>query len=130
MPNRITHKQVQAACNAYNKALKLTKRNSIGRLQWSDIKGDGRYRPRLYAVCNENGGVTNAGQQRKTMRETIRAIDLARVADKSQDFCLIIRAIHERGEVQRAALCEMGRRGLWLSEQQRKQAGLPYKTTE
>lgn len=122
---RITHKDVQAACDRYNRALKLTARNAIGRLTWADVRGDGTgFKPRLFAVCNSNGGLCTASQQRGTMRQTIQAIDLARIADKSQSFALIIRATHERGEIQRAALHEMGRRGLWLSPEQKKQAGL------
>jgi hypothetical protein len=124
MIKRITHKHVQNACNTYNKALKL-KRDSIGFIMWADIRGDGAgYRPNLYTVVNVNGGVCQSDLKRKTMRKTIRAIDLARVADKSQGWCLIIRAIHERGEVQAIALREMRARGLWLSAEQKIQAGL------
>jgi len=39
-------------------------------------------------------------------------------------YAVIIRAIHERGKVQREALEELARRGLWLTEDQRRQAGL------
>lgn len=39
-------------------------------------------------------------------------------------WCVITRAIWERGRTQTAALRELGRRGLWLSDDQRKQAGL------
>lgn len=38
--------------------------------------------------------------------------------------CVITRAIWERGRTQAAALRELDRRGLWLSDDQRKQAGL------
>ena len=37
---------------------------------------------------------------------------------------VIIRAIHERGERQKGALRELGRRGLWLTASQKRQAGL------
>jgi hypothetical protein len=39
-------------------------------------------------------------------------------------FCIIIRSIHCRGERQRLALAELDRRGLWLSAEQKLQAGL------
>lgn len=41
-----------------------------------------------------------------------------------QNFAVIIRAIHERGETQREALAELDRRGLWLSAEQKISAGL------
>jgi hypothetical protein len=37
-------------------------------------------------------------------------------------YVVIIRAIHERGTSQREALEELDRRGLWLSEEQKRQA--------
>ena len=39
-------------------------------------------------------------------------------------FAIIIRAIHERGASQEEALSELARRGLWLSDDQKAQAGL------
>lgn len=120
---RITHRHVQQACERYNKALGL-KHPSLGYLQWADIRGDGRYRPALYVQINEGGGVCSSDLRRPTMRQSIAAIDLAIQADKSRDFELIIRATHERGERQRIALREMGKRGLWLSAEQKQQAGL------
>jgi hypothetical protein len=39
-------------------------------------------------------------------------------------WCLIIRCIHQRGEDQRNCLAELSRRGLWLTEEQKIQAGL------
>jgi hypothetical protein len=39
-------------------------------------------------------------------------------------FCVIIRAIHERGPTQQEALDELDRRGLWLAEHQKIEAGL------
>lgn len=138
---RITHKDVEAACARYNKALGLknwrTYRGkhlppSIGYLQWADIRGDGSNRRGLYAVCNEGGGVCSSDLRESTMRKTIRAIDLAIKADKSQAFALIIRATSMRGAEQKAALREMNRRGLWLSDDQKAQAGLVrrFKTYE
>lgn len=41
-----------------------------------------------------------------------------------KNFVVIIRAIHERGTNQAEALDELKRRGLWLSSEQREQAGL------
>lgn len=40
------------------------------------------------------------------------------------DFAVIIRATWERGDVQQDALAELKRRGLWLSTDQCKQAGI------
>jgi hypothetical protein len=39
-------------------------------------------------------------------------------------FVLIIRAIWERGEKQAQALAELEARGLWLSPEQKRQAGI------
>lgn len=126
---RITHKQVEAACERYNKALKLhywrgKKPPSIGYLQWADIRGDGANRRGLYVISNETGGVSSSDLRGKTMRETVRRIDRAIWLNNSQSFCLIIMAVHERGETQELALREMRRRGLWLSAEQKQQAGL------
>lgn len=128
--DRITHRHVEQACERYNKALKLhywrgKKPPSIGYLQWADIRGDGRNRRGLWMVTNENGGVSSVHDLRgRTMRETIRRIDLAIKFDRLQSYCVIIQAIHERGETQRAAMRELARRGLWLSDEQKKQAGV------
>lgn len=40
------------------------------------------------------------------------------------DYAVIIRAIHERGRTQEEALAELDRRRLWLTREQREQAGL------
>lgn len=39
-------------------------------------------------------------------------------------YAVILRACWERGEIQREALQELDRRRLWLSEDQKRQAGL------
>lgn len=39
-----------------------------------------------------------------------------------ENFAVIIRCIHERGETQEAAFRELNRRGLWLTEEQRRQS--------
>jgi len=39
-------------------------------------------------------------------------------------FAVIIRCLHERGETQQEALTELRRRGLWLTEDQKRTAGL------
>ena len=75
MKDRITHKHVQAACDDYNKARKL-RSGDCGFLQWADIRGDGTSRARLYAFTGR-GGVCNSDMQRRTMRQTIAAINLA-----------------------------------------------------
>lgn len=41
-----------------------------------------------------------------------------------QDWALLIRCIHQRGDDQARCLVELDRRGLWLSPDQRAQAGL------
>lgn len=43
---------------------------------------------------------------------------------KAQSFVVIIRAIHDRGAMQAAALAELNARGLWLSPEQKEQSGL------
>ena len=42
----------------------------------------------------------------------------------SENFVVIINAIHERGPRQQEALLELRKRGLWLSDEQKAQAGL------
>lgn len=44
--------------------------------------------------------------------------------DDKEDYVVIINAIHERGPRQQQALEELNRRGLWLSDEQKRQAGL------
>jgi hypothetical protein len=44
---------------------------------------------------------------------------------KLLSYQVIIRAIHQRGEDQANCLAELARRGLWLTDDQRIQAGLP-----
>lgn len=44
--------------------------------------------------------------------------------DGSENFVVIINAIHERGAKQQDALRELEKRGLWLSDEQKVQAGL------
>jgi len=122
MTDRITNKHVQAACDNYNKARKLSS-GDCGFLKWADIRGDGTSRARLYAFTGR-GGVCNSDMQRRTMRQTIAAIRLAIAMYRLPSYAVIIRAIHERGDTQRAALVELNARGLWLSAEQRAQAGL------
>lgn len=38
-------------------------------------------------------------------------------------YAVIIRAIHERGQTQIDAICELERRGLWLTEEQKRLSG-------
>jgi hypothetical protein len=44
--------------------------------------------------------------------------------ERLKDYALIIRCIHQRGDDQERCLKELGRRGLWLSADQKAQAGL------
>jgi hypothetical protein len=121
--SRVTHRHVEQACQRYNKARDLTY-PSRGYLQWADIRGDGSNRRGLYVTVTDSGGVTSSNLRGKTMRETIANIELAIRMVRSPDFAVIINAIHERGARQVAALSELSARGLWLSAEQRKQAGL------
>lgn len=124
MLKRVTHRDVEKACERLNKARRL-KYPERGYIYWADIRGDGSNRRGLYVVINDNGGVTSSGLRGRTMRETVAILDAATAGTKSQHFAVIIRAIHERGPRQIAALEELNRRGLWLSKEQREQAGLP-----
>lgn len=110
MMRRVKHKDVEAACARYNKALglkywrgngKARKPADIGYLQWADIRGDGSNRRGLYVITNESGGVGSSDLRESTMRKTIQAIDLAIKAHKSQHFALIIRATSMRGAEQK-----------------------------
>lgn len=44
-----------------------------------------------------------------------------------KDFAVIIRCIHCRGEAQTEALIELDRRRMWLTDEQKLQAGLCMK---
>lgn len=44
-------------------------------------------------------------------------------------YAVIIRAIWERGPIQQEALAELDRRGLWLTDDQKLQAGLACRLT-
>jgi len=123
MLKRITHKDVERACQRLNKA-RGVKYPERGYIQWADIRGDGRNRRGLYVTINDQGGVTSSGLRGKTMRETVAILDFAAKLAKWDHFVIIIRATHERGPMQIAALEELNRRGLWLSEEQKRQAGL------
>lgn len=125
---RVTHKQIEQACEQYNRALGYLKRGKRfpGAIQWADIRGDGSNRRGLYVQINADGGVASSElrQHGDTMRTTLRMINEMRALDKRESWLVIHRAIHFRGIEQRAALIEMRRRGLWLAPDQIKQAQL------
>lgn len=124
---RVTHKHISDAVARYNAARGLTY-PSIGYLQYADIRGDGSNWRGLYVQINEGGGVGSsyAPRKGKTMRETLANIDeatrLYKQFDKAKSFAVIINAIHERGARQIYAMAELNRRGLWLNEEQKRQA--------
>jgi len=124
MSKRVTHKHVESACERYNSIMGFHNWNDTGRLQWSDIRGDGTSLRNLYATCNANGGVGQSHLRGKTMRETIANIECAIALEKLPDYAVIVRCIYEREKRQLMALAELNRRGLWLSKEQRAQAEL------
>jgi hypothetical protein len=64
--------------------------------------------------------------RKDTAAQLARYIDRdVREGDHDESYQLIIRAIHERGIRQKLALRAIERRGLWLSEDQKRQAGVP-----
>jgi hypothetical protein len=74
---RITCRDVQRACDRYNKAHGFNA-HSIGFLQWGDVRGDGLYRPGLWVTVNTSGGIGSSYDLRgKTKRETIARIEAA-----------------------------------------------------
>lgn len=121
---RVTHKDVEKACERYNKALKLAYRGTprAGYIRWQNVRGDGSSKRGLYVNIADGhaSGVTSSDLRKTgdTMRDTIRMIDLAIKAHKSQSFAIIIRAQHCTGLEQRAALRELHKRGLWLPKQE------------
>jgi hypothetical protein len=60
---------------------------------------------------------------RANRKRTRKPVKLTPVRDIPH-YAVITRAIWERGATQAEALAELDRRGLWLSPDQRKQAGL------
>lgn len=120
--NRITRKHVEQACTRHNDRFMLDS-GDIGYLQWGDIRGTGIYTPSLW-VTVKGGGLATSHLRGRTMRETIANIEHVLKLDTMPDYAVIIRAIHDRGTAQVSALSELNRRGLWLSPEQRKQAGL------
>lgn len=122
MTDRVTHKHVTDACQRYNAARRLSY-GDAGYLQWADIRGDGTSRRSLY-VGARGGGVASSYWRGATMRETVANINLALMMWNADAFVPIINAIHERGKRQVIALDILSARGLWLSDEQKKQAGI------
>ena len=76
---KLTWKDVDRACGAYNRAKGFTEWNSIGRLSFGDVGGfGGRFVPRLWVVINDRGGVGRAYDlQGTTHAKTIENINRA-----------------------------------------------------
>jgi len=77
MKTRIRESHAKAAVKALNDARGLSYPD-IGYTYWADIKGDGRYRPSLWLIINENGGVTYSVLNQRTLRDTVEALEDAR----------------------------------------------------
>lgn len=121
---RVTHKSLESACGAYNFALGL-KCGDAGYLMWADIRGDGSSQRGLWSYSGQGGvGSSDIRKRGDTMRQTKQRIYLSIKFHKLPSFAVIIQAIHERGATQQAALRELAKRGLWLSADQKKEAGL------
>ena len=67
--------------------------------------------------------------RRHTMTRRLRdadyvARDRTDAIRRDPSYCIIIRAIHCRGERQTLALAELDRRRLWLTDEQKQEAGV------
>ena len=75
-----------------------------------------------YAPASEELELTEVDED--PTDEASMALDEPTGFEDSANFIVIINAIHERGERQDRALRELDARGLWLSSEQKQQAGL------
>lgn len=66
--------KTEAACKAHNKRKGL-ERNQVGYIYYADIKGNGC--KAVWAVINENGGVTRSGHNQRSAVATIASINRA-----------------------------------------------------
>lgn len=76
------HKEIDGAIQRLNFARRLTY-PMIGHLRFADIKGDGVYRPRVYAIINAGGGVCyselNGADYSATLANILKATELANI---------------------------------------------------
>ena len=82
----------------------------------------------LRAIIAEREGKPDPSGILRGAEDTLRQLLAARELDPVESipaYAVITRAIWERGETQRQAVAELQRRGLWLTTEQRRQAGLP-----
>ena len=66
--------RTEAACKDHNERKGLT-RNQVGYIYYADVKGNGR--KAVWAVINENGGVTRSGHNQRSAAATIASINRA-----------------------------------------------------
>lgn len=124
--------KTEIALEALNDARGL-KYPDKGYSYFANVAGDGRNYCSIFTIVGDAGGVTYSGLNHIHAPRQIAQIEHAtRIAlsdhldslRKADAGALITQALHSRGIRQRLALDEINRRGLWLSDDQKKQAGL------
>lgn len=73
---RLRHADISRAVAKLNEAAGLTY-SAIGYHLYQDVRGEGIYRPRIYRIINEGGGVTYSPLNGRTMRETLAKVTAA-----------------------------------------------------
>lgn len=71
---RVTDRDIREALLCLNRKRGLSMSNQIGWHYWADVRGEGRYRPRVWVVVNAQGGVSSSDLNRPTRRGTYDAI--------------------------------------------------------
>ncbi len=113
------------ALAALNEARGL-KYPDIGYLCYTNVTGDGRspaYRS-IWHIINAGGGIARSHLNCASDKAALALIAFSLTLTKSEAFAVILRCVHERGKMQTCALEELSRRGLWLNDDQKRQAGL------
>ena len=113
------------ALGALNEARGL-KYPDIGYLYYANVTGDGRspaYRS-IWCIVNAEGGIVRSHFNTTSSKAALALIAFSLTLTKSEAFAVILRCVHERGKMQTCALEELSRRGLWLNDDQKRQAGL------
>ena len=80
---RVRESHVRAALRELNSLRGLTY-PQIGYLFFGDVKGDGAYKPTIWRICNEHGGVSYAPLGSKSLRNTLANIRLVIETEKKQ----------------------------------------------
>lgn len=68
------HRKIELAVQRLN-ALRGKRYPDVGSLYYADVKGDGRFRPRLYVSCNPQGGLVLSAMNCRTYSLTLLCLE-------------------------------------------------------